>query len=400
MQPDKQSANWRRVTFADLVGLRRDTIHPNDAGDLKYVGLEHIDSGNTRLSRWGDASEVKSAKNRFYPQDIIYGKLRPYLDKAVLVDEPGICSTDILVFEPKALVVPEFVAYLVHTQAFLAHAIATTAGVNHPRTSWRGLSDFPVALPPLEEQKALTAVLRTVQEAIAARRRETAMERERKAALMQRLFTYGTRGERLKDTAVGQIPESWQIRALGEMARITSGGTPSRMKPEYWNGKIPWVKTAEIDYKVINSTEETISELGMQNSSAKMIPKGTLLMAMYGQGVTRGRVGILGIDATVNQACAAILLSDSVFTFYLFYYLAYHYESIRNLGHGANQKNLNAQLIKSIPILLPPLAEQTTIANILAACDAKIAALEKESALLNELFQALLEELMSGRLRV
>ncbi|GAB4364081.1 MAG: hypothetical protein Kow0060_21060 [Methylohalobius crimeensis] len=100
---------------------------------------------------------------------------------------------------------------------------------------------------------------------------------------------------------------------LGDIAEIYSGGTPSRTKPSYWNGNIPWIKTAQIQNGLITEkdVEEWITEEGLKHSSAKMVPKGTILMAMYGQGKTRGQVAILGIPATINQACAAIQLKET-----------------------------------------------------------------------------------------
>ncbi len=121
-------------------------------------------------------------------------------------------------------------------------------------------------------------------------------------------------------------------------------------------------------------------------------------MAMYGQGITRGRVAIMGIDAAINQACAAMFVNERISTAFLFHFLAYAYARIRTLGHGANQTNLNAAQIRSIPIALPSLAEQHKIAELLRACDSKIAALEREVEALEELFRAMLEELMTGRL--
>jgi type I restriction enzyme, S subunit len=100
----------------------------------------------------------------------------------------------------------------------------------------------------------------------------------------------------MRDTVLGPLPNDWEVHALGTLARLSTGGTPSRERPEYWNGSIPWVKTGEVNYEVIRSTEESISKAGIENSSAKVYPPGTLLVAMYGQGVTRGRAAILGID--------------------------------------------------------------------------------------------------------
>ena len=100
----------------------------------------------------------------------------------------------------------------------------------------------------------------------------------------------------------------WSTNKIEEISIVTSGGTPSRNVSDYWNGDIPWVTTSLVDFNVINQAEEFITQVGLDNSSAKLFPKDTILMAMYGQGITRGKVAILGIDATTNQACAAIKL--------------------------------------------------------------------------------------------
>lgn len=261
-------------------------------------------------------------------------------------------------------------------------------GANQKNLNSAFIRSIEVILPPLPEQRAIAHTLRTIQKAKEARQRELELERERKAALMQYLFTHGTRNE----------PQNWKVVRLGEISKISSGGTPSRSKPEYWNGDIPWVKTGEITYGIIQDTEEKITQEGLKNSSAKLVKAGTLLMAMYGQGVTRGRVAILGIDATINQACAAISTLGHISTDFLFYFLSYNYEAIRNLGHGANQKNLNADFIKSITIKLPNYDEQCEIADILRLCDKKITAIGQESTALDELFRAMLEEMMTGHL--
>ncbi|WP_234017167.1 restriction endonuclease subunit S [Nostoc sp. 'Lobaria pulmonaria (5183) cyanobiont'] len=260
------------------------------------------------------------------------------------------------------------------------------------------LQSLPIIIPPLPEQKTIAHTLRTIQKAKETRQRELELERERKAALMQYLFTHGTRNEPRKKKGIGEIPESWQVVKLGQISQITSGGTPSRSNAKYWNGDIPWVKTGEVNYGIITDTEEKITKEGLKNSAAKIIPRGTLLMAMYGQGVTRGKVAILGIDATLNQACAAILLQQNILNDYVFYFLAGNYEKIRTLGYGANQTNLNSMIIKSITIPLPIFGEQKDIALTLKACDRKIQALEKEIALTDELFHAMLEQLMTGKI--
>lgn len=197
------------------------------------------------------------------------------------------------------------------------------------------------------------------------------------------------------ETEIGLLPGDWEVRKLGESCTLATGGTPSRKVSEYWNGGIPWVKTGEVKYTTIKKTEESISKLGLENSAAKVYPAGTLLVAMYGQGVTRGRASILGIDAAINQACAAITVSDQVRSDFLFFALMAHYERIRELGHGANQRNLNMQLLRGVEMPVPPVAEQRTIAGVLRTVRRAKEATEKVIAAARQLKQSLMRHLFT-----
>lgn len=243
--------------------------------------------------------------------------------------------------------------------------------------------DIEVPLPPLAEQELIVSVLMKLQRCKLYKEKELRLSHEFKKEMMEYYFSDESKCVKTK--------------RIGEMASITSGGTPKRNVPEYWNGDIPWVKTGEINYNIINETEERITKLGLDNSSAKIIPAGTLLMAMYGQGITRGRVALLGVDAAINQACAAIKVNKDIMTEYLYYFLTFNYEKIRSLGHGANQKNLNAALVKSIEVPIQEKKVQMEIVYALQVCDKKINILRKELDLLDEMFDTMLEELMTGK---
>ena len=118
------------------------------------------------------------------------------------------------------------------------------------------------------------------------------------------------------------MPNGWESGVIEDIAQVSSGGTPSRKKDSYWvNGTIPWVTTAEVKFNVITDTEQKITEEGLQKSSAKLYPKDTILMAMYGQGKTRGQVAKLGIEASTNQACAALQLNAGFNVDYYYQYL-------------------------------------------------------------------------------
>lgn len=180
-----------------------------------------------------------------------------------------------------------------------------------------------------------------------------------------------------KDSGIawlGEIPAHWRIGALGHVCNIISGGTPGRDNSEYWDGNVPWLKTGEINYQDIYEAEEYITELGLANSSATLVPAGTLLMAMYGQGNTRGRVAVLGIESAFNQACLALVPNNhQMIVRYLYFCLAGAYEHIRDSGNESTQMNLSAGVISKIKISFPPLAEQQAIARFLDAKTARSA---------------------------
>lgn len=253
------------------------------------------------------------------------------------------------------------------------------------------------------EQRAIAGVLRKTESAL---QQQTALIdnlRELKRASMRELFTRGLRGEPRKDTEIGLMPESWEVAAIGTHHAVASGGTPSRGNPAFWSGgTIPWVKTTEVDYCVITETEEHITPHGLESSAAKMLPAGTLLMAMYGQGITRGKVAILGIEAACNQACAAIMPKDgTVLPRYLYHFLTWRYDAIRSLAHGGQQQNLNLEIVRELPLTFPQSQdEQCDIVTILDAVDRKIDLHQKKHKVLEELFESLLHKLMTGEIAV
>lgn len=189
---------------------------------------------------------------------------------------------------------------------------------------------------------------------------------------------------------------------LGDIAEISSGGTPSRAKPTYWNGSIPWVKTGQIKGRTINTSDidEWITEEGLKMSATKMLPAGTILIAMYGQGKTRGRVAALGFPATINQACAAIKLKPNADREFVFQQLLSKYSLIRRLSNTGGQENLSSTLIKEIPISLPPLPEQKAIAAVLQCWDRGIQKLEAKLAAKERVKKGLMQQLLSGRRRM
>ena len=174
---------------------------------------------------------------------------------------------------------------------------------------------------------------------------------------------------------------------------VVSGGTPDRKNVDCWNnGTIPWVKTTELQNKTITKAEEYITEKGLSESSAKVVPASTVLIAMYGQGKTRGMTGFLGIDACTNQACACLLPTSNIDMQYLWYFLILSYDELRGLAQGGNQPNLNAGMIKDFPILVPPMEEQKQIVSCVSQIDKSKSAIQKSLEETQLLYDSLMQE--------
>jgi type I restriction enzyme S subunit len=187
-------------------------------------------------------------------------------------------------------------------------------------------------------------------------------------------------------------PSNWQIRSVEDICtRVTSGGTPSRTRPDFYvNGVWPWVKTQELQDTWIEKAEEKITEEAVANSSAKVLPPNTILLAMYG--ATVGQLGILRSPMTCNQACCAMIVDSEKADFrYLYHHLRYSRTQLKSLATGAAQQNLNGALIKSLLYPFPPLAEQKAIAAVLEALDDKIELNRRMNVTLEAMARALFQ---------
>ena len=151
---------------------------------------------------------------------------------------------------------------------------------------------------------------------------------------------------------------------VGDVCSVSSGSTPSRKVEGYYGGSIPWVKTTEVKGGPISSVEEFITEAGRAAARLKTYPVRTILIAMYGQGRTRGNVGYLTFPATVNQACAALQCNERCLPEFMFFQLKSSYGRLRRLGQGGNQPNLNAEIVRSFPIVLPTIERQSAFLKI------------------------------------
>jgi len=199
---------------------------------------------------------------------------------------------------------------------------------------------------------------------------------------------------------IKSIPGHWKLENLGSICKTTSGGTPSRKVPDYYKGNIPWVKSGELDNGLILDTEEKITESAVKNSSAKLFPKGTLLIALYG--ATIGKISFLGVNAATNQAVCGIFESPKLNHKYLFYYLSFSKPTLVQQGIGGAQPNISQGILKNLKVPVPPRAEQEQIVEkieeLFSELDAGKRLLETVKEQLKTYRQAVLKNAFDGRL--
>ena len=265
----------------------------------------------------------------------------------------------------------------------------------------KDLENISILLPPLPEQRAITCALRAVQGAREARLRELALERERKAALMEQLFTHGTGGEATKMTEIGEMPESWNVVKLGEVVTLTQYGLSIRGNSE---GTYPILRmNCLVEGRVKDSNLQFV-DLAKSDFENFRLNKGDILFNRTNSSDLVGKTGLFNLDGDfvfasylIRIAVDKIRLSPDFINYYI--NMNQIQKRLRMLAsRGVSQSNINATKLKGFLIPLPQFFEQQDITIILKACDSRIAALDHEARLHDELFQAMLEELMTGRL--
>lgn len=366
----------------------------DDAGGIPITRIETLSNDLFNRDRLGYANIVDANRYSDYllqDDDILMSHINSlkYLGRAVLYkkknNETIIHGMNLLRLKPDAKILSSsYIAYYFSTNIFKKHIVKIAKkSVNQASITVSDLKEIKVPVFSLSVQYHIAATLDKANEMIALRKKQLS----ELDALAESVF-YELFGDPVKNE------KGWEKEDLGKLCNIGTGGTPDRERDnEYYNGTIPWIKTTEVQNCSIHKTEEYITELALKNSNCKIYPVETILIAMYGQGKTRGQVARLKIEATTNQACAAIMPSSKVNNVYLYSILRMTYNEIRALGRGGNQENLNLSLVKAIKIPLPPLSLQTRFATIIEKIEEQKAQVRKALQESEDLFQRLMQDL-------
>jgi type I restriction enzyme S subunit len=406
---------WAQAPLGALVRPSKEKVDPQAVPDAPYLSLEHLQSGTNRIVGAGKAAEVTSTKAVFKSGDVLYGKLRPYLNKVARPTFDGVCSTDILVFKENGKIDNGFLLYWLSQKEVVEYANHNMKGNSLPRVAFEDLARLPILYPPLDEQRRIAARLDDLLGRVASTRerldRVPAILRRFRQSVLAAAFTgalsaeWRTQHGWIPSAADGEdaLPAGWSWSTLGAEFEVKIGATPRRNEPSYWNGAIPWVSSGEVQFCRIDATREQITEAGLKNTSTQLNPEGTVLLGMIGEGRTRGQAAILDVPACNNQNSAAIWVSSTATPpEWVYFWLQFHYEETRGRGTGGAQPALNKRRVEAIPIPMTTPDEQRYVVSRIAALFKSTAAVDSRAAFAlakaDSLVQAILARAFCGEL--
>jgi type I restriction enzyme S subunit len=406
-QPYVVPENWCWVTVKSINKYRARNINPSDKGNTVFE-LYSVPSYDENYPEIVSGSEIGSSKQHVQKNDVLICKINPRINRVWHVTD---YEKGLLLASSEWIVVRnDFInsRYLMHyfrSQIFREYLLSNVSGVGGSlmRAQPKYVETYPIPLPPITEQYRIVEHIEVLISRI-ANANELIHEcidklEARKMAIFDRAFTgklteqwrkshrtinnifnevqdfYKGNKKVLKliqecqtaSTIIEEIDDAIWIKCnIGSVAEVTNGSTPSRANNQYWNGSIPWVSSGEVNNSHIWDTKEKITEEGYKNTSVKFLPIGTVLIAMIGEGKTRGQSAILEIEATTNQNIAAIQIPHGlVSSEFLWYWLQYQYKKNREKGAGSGPQALNCQRVRELEFIIPPFEEQIEVVRIL-----------------------------------
>ncbi|MFW6030608.1 MAG: restriction endonuclease subunit S [Halanaerobiales bacterium] len=332
--------------------------------------------------------------------DIIIGRYGASLGKVFRAKEGAYNVAMVKVIPENEKVINDFLLYYFQSKIFqdrLSIGVrAAQSGFN--KQDW---ATFAFPLPSLPEQKKIASILSSVDKAIKKTDEIIEEIKKLKKGLTQELLTKGIGHDEFKETQFGKIPIDWEIQRINKVGKITGGHTPKKSNDEYWGGEIPWLTPSQITNRIINTisdTDEHITKEGLESTSVKLLPEGTVMMSSR---ATIGECVINEVPMTTNQGFANIICDkDKIDNFFLMYLLQYLKEKLIALAGGSTFLEISRSNVKSFNIPVPPLQEQKKLALILSSVDNIIQKEMEYKDQLKELKKGLMQKLLTGKIRV
>ena len=391
--------DWLRVRFGDVVrNVNENVRDPLDNGLERFVGLEHIDPESLHIKRWGLIEEGTTFTRKFVKGQVLFGKRRAYQRKVAVAEFDGICSGDILVFEPANNdLLPELLPFIVQSDGFFEHALGTSAGSLSPRTKWKDLARYEFALPPNDEQRRIAGILWAADKAIVYFEDSINNAQILKRLTLTELTTKGIKSNDQRSTELGMIPAHWEVATVGELLTVCQYGLSIPGKD---SGRYPIFRMMNIEDGVVVENGMQYVNLSDKDFATHRLENGDILFNRTNSADLVGKVGIYHLQG--NHVFASYLVrlrvrKQMVSPEYLNYYLNSEAGQRRILAYatpGVSQTNINASNLRKVLIPLPPLEEQAEIGSVLRQIDSSKCLLQKQLDQLREIKKQLIARLL------
>lgn len=354
---------WGRTTLGEATNPAQKRVNPKNFPDLQYIGMENVEPQTMRLLGTVPASEMRSAADSFSPGDVLYGRLRPYLNKVVSPDFSGLCSTEFIIFRKVPHIHSKYLQYFLNSWDFVKFANSLNAG-DRPRVKFEQLANYPFPLPPLPEQERIVArleeLLSDLEAGVAALERVRAGVKRYKASVLKAACEGKLFGD--KEIVNGELPEGWRWVKVSDIGEIVTGTTPSKANPEYFSNDYPFYKPTDLDAGFYTrESRDGLSSQGIQK--ARLLPAMSVLVTCIG--ATIGKTGIIRVAGASNQQINAVIPNDSIVPEYLYFVCIspQFQKSIQDNASATTLPILNKGKFEELSIPLPPLEEQRRIVS-------------------------------------
>ena len=371
--------HWEIKKLKHVFIEKKKVTNPSlNCGSISFGKVVYKDDEKVPESTKASYQEVLAGEYLVNPLNLNYDLISLRIG---LSDINVVVSSGYIVLKNAIELDKSYFNYLLHRydvayMKLLGSGVRQTISFNH-------IANSLLAYPPKEEQTAIANFLNDktakIDRAIAQKEQLIALLKERKQIIIQNAVTKGLDPHvKLKDSGVewiGKIPEHWEVASLKWLSRIYAGGTPDKTNLSYWtNGTIPWIASGEVNQEFITKPTTHITERGFVNSSANWIPKDSLIVALAGQGKTKGMVAYLNIETTGNQSLAAVIPNkNKVSSLFLFYFIRASYQKLRGDAGEGKRDGLNLSILGDLEIAYPKdFNEQREIKDFIETQSTKI----------------------------
>jgi type I restriction enzyme S subunit len=402
---EKLPNGWKWTSLGEITKKISIKVLPVEYPYAKFIGMDCIQPHTLKPSFTYRFEEFKSSGNYFKTGQVLYGRMRPYLNKVYRAEYDGTCSGEFIVLQCHEWFNPDLLKYILHARDFVNFTNQKTSG-DRPRISYEEIAEYSIALAPINEQQAIVSKIEELLSDLENGKQQLLTAQLQLKVYRQSLLKWAFEGKLTNNNVKdGELPEDWSIKKLSDIGTWKGGGTPSKSRRDFWeNGNILWVSPKDMKSQLIKDTIDKITLVAIENSSTKLIPKGSVLFVVR-SGILRRTlpIALTICEVTVNQDLQAFT-PYKVLPEYIYWYVSARNDDIRKncSKDGTTVESIESSLLKNYSIPICSDIEQQQIVqeleSKLTVCDKIEETISQSLLQVDSLRQSILKNAFEGKL--